>query len=148
MRRFIVLTMIAALISVSSLPLLPGPLVCVHAAERLADCDVCYDEMPAMSSMGHTMAEQDVHKKMASSAMMHDKQLSPAAQHCRIECGCGCHASLDGLPHQLAPHALAPASELVPSPVVIEAAALILWTAPFIAALPPPPPKPFPSKLS
>jgi len=34
----------------------------------------------------------------------HNKQLTPAEKECRIECGDGCHASLDGLPHQLAPH--------------------------------------------
>lgn len=26
---------------------------------------------------------------------------------CVIECGCGCHANIDSLPHQLAPHLFA-----------------------------------------
>jgi len=34
----------------------------------------------------------------------HHDALSSDMQDCRIECACGCHQSIDTLPHQLAPH--------------------------------------------
>jgi len=39
--------------------------------------------------------------------MMHDEHapaLALSADICRIECGCGCHHSIDSLPNLLAPH--------------------------------------------
>ncbi len=146
MRRFIALAMIAALVSVSSLPLLPKPLVCVHAAERLADCTSCHDK-PAAMTMHHAMAAPQV-RQQAAAAHAHHNRLSPAAQHCRIECGCGCHASQDGLPHQLAPHTLPPVSWLRQSLVVMAPAPLVTPLASVQAAPPSPPPKPVFSKLS
>jgi len=135
MRRFVALAMIAALVSVSSLPLLPKPLVCVHAAERLADCTSCHDKPAAMH---HAMAAP---RQQAAAAHAHHNRLSAAARHCRIECGCGCHASQDGLPHQLAPHTLPPVSWLRQSLVVMASMPLVAPLASVQAAPPSPPPK-------
>jgi len=140
MRRFIALAMIAALVSVSSLPLLPKPLVCVHAAERLADCTSCHNKPAAM------MQHAGRHQSAAMHA--HHQRLSPAAQHCRIECGCGCHASQDGLPHQLAPHTLPPVSWLRQPVVVMAPMPSVTPLASVQAAPPSPPPKPVFSELS
>jgi len=146
MRRFVALAMIAALVSVSSLPLLPGPEVYAYAAERMVDCDSCHNEMPAMHSMSHAMNAKNVHQKMTVSVNMHLQRLSPAAQHCRIEC-CG-HRDIDGLPHQLSPHQPALMSEMMLTfvmdvPVSLNERAILLQAAP-----PAPPPKLFFSKLS
>jgi len=98
MRRFVALALVAALVCVSSIPLLPGPAVCAFAAEHAAeDCDSCHADM-LMHDMHAGMAHA------AEDAHAHHARLSPAAQDCRIECGCGCHHSAEGFPNILAPH--------------------------------------------
>lgn len=45
-----------------------------------------------------------MHAAPAEASHAHQEKLSPAAQDCRIECGCGCHHSAEGFPNILAPH--------------------------------------------
>ncbi|MFQ5581591.1 MAG: hypothetical protein ACE5F3_03065 [Mariprofundaceae bacterium] len=120
------LALIAALVSVSSIPLLPGVSVCAYAAERVADdCDTCHADTQMHDMQMHDM-HMDMAHEMGSSAMMphhttekhaaehssdkaeaaqdHHAKLSPKAQSCRIECGCGCHHSADGFPNAFSPH--------------------------------------------
>jgi len=53
--------------------------------------------LPDMAGMSEQMAEQ-----------MNTESVTPAmnGQDCYIECGCRTDAHVDGMPHQLAPHAL------------------------------------------
>jgi len=53
--------------------------------------------LPDMAGMSEQMAEQ-----------MNTEAVTPAmnGQDCYIECGCRIDSHLDGMPHQLAPHAL------------------------------------------
>ncbi|MDQ6976278.1 MAG: hypothetical protein Q9M22_06930 [Mariprofundaceae bacterium] len=44
---------------------------------------------------------------MSNDAMMQEKSQHTVkldTNTCRIECGCGCHKTIDGLPHLLSPH--------------------------------------------
>ncbi|MDQ7011097.1 MAG: hypothetical protein Q9M29_04695 [Mariprofundaceae bacterium] len=108
MRRFVALALVAALVSVSSIPLLPGPAVCAFAAERVAEgCDSCHADMQMHemhTGMPHAASQHDMHAAPAEISHAHQAKLSPAAQDCRIECGCGCHHSAEGFPNILAPH--------------------------------------------
>jgi len=128
MRRITSLIMIAALLSVSGIPVLPKAAVC-HAAEHTSDCNTCHNGEHAMRHEAHAnhdaeqqqmMAHQghhDHHAAMESATATqsaeaeaqpqmhkHQKPLSAGEKECRIECGCGCNHSADGLPHLLAPH--------------------------------------------
>ncbi len=141
MRRFIALGMIAALLSVSSLPLLPSSVACAHGVGQMENCDDCHEGMNHSMTMKHG-TEHSMHHDDAASHQ-HSKKLSPAEKECRIECGCGCNASLDNLPYQLAPHALAPVFKLTPEFTAVEPVALASQMVFFPAAPPSPPPKPF-----
>jgi len=136
MKRTVAMSLIFSLLAVSSLPLLPASVICADAAERIGN----------HAMVMQTGIEYGIHHN--ATLHQHNKQLTPAEKECRIECGDGCHASLDGLPHQLAPHALAPVSALALPLAVIEPALLTPWIeAPGIA--PPSPPPRFPlSELS
>lgn len=143
MRRIISMVTIAALLSVSTVPLLPKRAVC-HAAETNTDCGTCHTgdhashDMVAhsMHAPGDAMTEhgmetdehrhgphdRDMHQPDPAGAEhemkmqqprdieqpqqmhKHHKKLSAAEKECRIECGCGCNHSVDGMPHLLAPH--------------------------------------------
>lgn len=124
MRRLLALFLIAAFISVSSLPLLPDEVVCVHADERMVVDSIMNHAHPAMM--------QHVHKKADG--------LSQAAQNCRIECGCGCHRDLDQLPHQFAPHIAALPCQPVAESCISESVwiPLKLDALPRVVSVPPP----------
>jgi hypothetical protein len=92
MRRLVALVLIAAFVSVSSLPLLPAEAACIYAAKRMT-----------ADTGGHqhsAVAHKHKNKKSGNA-------LSGEAQHCRVECSCGCHRDLDQLPHQFSPHVAA-----------------------------------------
>jgi len=91
MRRFIALCLIAAFISVSSLPLLPTDQTYAHATERMMNNHKCH-KMPMMNQSGH------IHGA-----------LSRGMRNCRIECGG--QRSLNQLPHQFSPHVVVNAVE-------------------------------------
>jgi hypothetical protein len=80
MRRLLALSMILSLLSVSSMPVQAEEPVCTSAMRQ------------ASGSVGRdtTAARQPVH----AGAYQLD-------HHVRIECGCGCHRDIDGLPHVL-----------------------------------------------
>jgi len=87
--------------------------------------------LPDMSPMAEQMVEQ-----------MHIQPVTPAmnGQDCYIECGCRIDTHLDGMPHQLAPHALSMDAE----PVSITLNPAIVMAMPalntrWLAASPPPP---------
>jgi len=145
MQRIISMITIAALLSVTSIPLLPKAAVC-HAVEANADCGTCHTDADAAKGMvahamhapgdsmehemqgdehRHGMHDHNMHQqtppahqhdqqmqkpdKLEKPLQMHkhQKQLSAAEKNCRIECGCGCNHSVDGLPYLLAPHVAA-----------------------------------------
>ena len=81
MRRLLVLTMILSLLSVSSLPVQAEEPVCTSAMPQASECVGC-DTAPAAMPAMHAGADRSGH-------------------HARIECGCGCHRDIDGLPHVL-----------------------------------------------
>jgi len=91
MRRLAVLLMMFALVSVTSLPLIPDQPVCVH------------ESAGQMQAMNHAVAaEMPMHEH--ARAHDHEAPMAGAMLDCRLECGCGCHDSIDGLPQVLAPH--------------------------------------------
>ncbi len=83
MRRCFSLFIVATLLFVSSVPMI----------SEAATCDV-----DAEASMSAVQMDHDVVNEHAAK-MVADLPLN------RIECGCGCHRSIDALPHLLAPHA-------------------------------------------
>jgi len=97
MHRIVSLFTIVALLSVTSLPLLPETSLC-HAAESITDRGTSYSKNASTHSMHH-----DSHKQIKTTHK-HTKRLSTAEKECRIECGCGCKRSVDGFPQVLSPH--------------------------------------------
>lgn len=128
MRRFVALAIIASLLSVSSIPLLPGASHCAHAAEAVTDedCTSCHtgkmveqavpapskghEKCPEMASaqpeMHHSDHAMHMDHTMAQAAEADHKhhQLTEAERECRIECGCGCNRVTKGFPLLLSPH--------------------------------------------
>jgi hypothetical protein len=123
MRRCLALSLIAAILSVSSIPLMPNQPVCAHAGERMEDCTSCHGDPAGAQSeramhashqanhMGHDSGHEghSGHEMAQQNAPMphmhgHDRALTDAEKECRIECGCGCHLSADGLPFLLSQH--------------------------------------------
>jgi hypothetical protein len=84
MRCLLALTMILSLLSVTAMPVQAEAPVCKYAMQTASGCDSC-------------------HRAVAGTAVQaadhHHARLDAAARHCRIECGCGCHRDIDGLPH-------------------------------------------------
>ncbi len=80
MRKWLALTTIFALLTVSSVP--------------LVSAEVCF--MPGMQAMDDE--QSDARGRMSALGMNQ-------AADCFIECGCRLHSNLDSLPHLLAPHA-------------------------------------------
>ncbi len=87
MRRVLVWTLIFATQAIAITPTLPAT-ECKPAVERIAEHAAMHE--------GHD----------------HTMHWFADWGTLRIECGCGCHASLDGLPMQLAPHAPACAPQV------------------------------------
>jgi len=118
MRRFVSLFVIAALLSVSSVPLVSAVACEMPAAAGVSAADglpgdmqdqhdhhamTMHDGMDSMPS-GTAMSQTDVAVPDIHAGHDHSAALTGDWQHCRIECGCGCHRSIDSLPHLLAPH--------------------------------------------
>jgi len=145
MRRFVALALIAALVSVSSIPLLPGAAVCAFAAERVAeDCNSCHTDMQMHqmhAGMSHAVSRNDMHAAPAEASHAHQAKLSPAAQNCRIECGCGCHHSAEGFPNVLAPHVFSDHGLGLLTMVIHVAAAMPAVPAYMSGRVPLPPPE-------
>jgi hypothetical protein len=84
MRRLLVFTMILSLPAVTAMPVQAEEPVCKSAIQQTSE-----------AVAGDTMAKPPV---QANAVQGHG--------HERIECGCGCHLDIDGLPHVLEPHTL------------------------------------------
>ncbi len=125
MRRLLALCLIVTFILVSSLPLLPDTVSCAHADERMAADSMMTHAQPATMQHGHESADG----------------LSEAAQHCRIECGCGCHRDLDQLPHQFAPHIAVLSCQPVAESCISESVWIPLKLDALPRVVPVPPPK-------
>lgn len=96
MRKVLAVLLSATLLCISSVP----------ASAEVASCTGHEIDVVAMMSgedmmhhAGHDNSGEEVH-------LGHDHHagLSGDWQKDRIECGCGCHRSIDSLPHLLAPH--------------------------------------------
>ncbi len=85
MRSWIALSMSLLLLFVSSMPLVSFADSCLLPRHMMAMDEGMHDGMPGIGQA----------------------HLGKDMQDCRIECACGCHRSVDALPHQLAPHVLA-----------------------------------------
>lgn len=158
MRRITSLFMIVVLVSITSLPVLPKAAVC-HAAEANAACDTCHPQESVANSSIHDMHAQMIHhdapkhsdhdqkqhdhQNMEQPKEMHkhQKQLSAAEKGCRIECGCGCNHSMDGLPNLLSPH-LTSATGLEVGESTVRIEVTLFSERPLLTAtVPSPPPK-------
>jgi len=90
MRKFVSLFISLTIVLISSIPLVPISSACdgsdtlSHAAAML-DSDPHIHHHPAIEVSTNNLAKA-------------------ADKTCQIECGCGCHNSIDSLPHALAPH--------------------------------------------
>jgi len=82
MRKGFCFFLVAAILAVSSIPLLP--MDSSGNAQAASYCPFCHTKMASMNHTRHAM--------------------TPSMRHCRIEC-CG-HHDVGGLPHLLAPHAV------------------------------------------
>ena len=88
MQRFVGFLMVFTLLSVSSVPI---------AAEAVAHNQ---PEQATHESEMHMQDDQTQHQLQSH----HDSMKIKDCQQTRIECGCGCHRSVDSLPHLLSPH--------------------------------------------
>jgi len=149
MRRSISLFMIALLVSITSLPMLPKAAVC-HAAEANVACEPCHPQESTAIGTAHDMHADMMHgsgmemqhsMEQPKEMHKHQKQLSAAEKNCRIECGCGCNHSADGLPNLLSPHVSSTSEFKMNKPTArIEPTTLpALHT--FVSSDPSPPPK-------
>ena len=105
MRKFLALFLACSLLAVSSVP----------AVAMATECAPAMHEQ--MHEQTHELHDMDAHADhgVAHEPVMHehDQALAGDWQHDRIECGCGCHRSIDSLPHLLAPHALTLSSDTI-----------------------------------
>ena len=101
MRKLLVMIMSVTLLIISSVPMSAVAAICdipVHTS--------AHDEIAA--STEQVMVHEDEHVLHE-----HDMTLNDDWQHDRIECGCGCHNSIDSLPQLLAPHMASDAIQLI-----------------------------------
>ncbi len=92
MRKLLVMMMSVTLLIVSSVPMSAVAAICTIPVNASVHDDMAAD-------MGQGMQHGDEHVQHE-----HSMALNSDWQHERIECGCGCHNSIDSLPHLLAPH--------------------------------------------
>lgn len=113
-QRLLVRLMICSLLMVTGVPM--------SASAKIFDMGNFVSDNAISDSMQHTMDHP-----------MHD-------DNCVIECGCGCHHSIDSLPSLLAPHM--PATALFNTAdhqfLTIEETSLALTTIPAVTPSPPP----------
>ncbi len=88
MRKLVSLAISLTILMVSSLPLVPLASACP----------------PAHASAMQVMDEMQMHQEGQHPAMHAAAHIDVDAGQACIECACGCHNSIDSLPHVLAPH--------------------------------------------
>jgi hypothetical protein len=89
MRKLIVMTMTFTLLIISSVPMSLAAAACAVPVHNTSSAEMAAD----------MHSEHDQHAEHE-----HSMALNNDWQHDRIECGCGCHNSIDSLPQLLAPH--------------------------------------------
>lgn len=103
MRKAVSLLVALAVVLISSMPMAPAVLACTgmpaHATGSMEP-----GSMGQNSMHENSMHQGSMHEGMAAAAQLAAQQIDRAADHACIECGCGCHADIDSLPHMLAPH--------------------------------------------
>ncbi|GAV21312.1 hypothetical protein MMIC_P2295 [Mariprofundus micogutta] len=102
MRKFVAVFLAWTLLIISSAPL----------SVEAASCAMPEHDMVSEQSMadGHAHHVNHDESATADSGHEHHMALMNDWQKDRIECGCGCHRSVDSLPHLLAPHMIDSAS--------------------------------------
>jgi len=137
MRKLFTMFMSITLLFVSSVPMLSEAASCELPAHEIAMQEATMHEFGVHENLsgmptGHASnAEQ--HVRLA--ALTGDLPLN------RIECGCGCHRSIDALPHLLAPHLFSLAlslNDVASVPVAPQSFAMPVTIA---VAIPVPPPR-------
>ncbi|ATX81226.1 hypothetical protein Ga0123462_0351 [Mariprofundus ferrinatatus] len=84
---------------------LAATLLCVSSVPAFAEAASCAGpEVAAITAGGEHAMHHDDGLDEAHLGHDHSAGLSADWQKDRIECGCGCHRSVDALPHLLAPH--------------------------------------------
>jgi len=91
MRKLFAMVLSVTLLIISSVPMSVASTFCV---------------IPVQTSAQHEMPDIDEGMMHETSHVRHDHgiALNGVWQHDRIECGCGCHNSIDSLPYMMAPH--------------------------------------------
>ena len=148
MKRFLALSLVAAILSVSSIPLLPNQPVCAHAGERMEDCAGCHGDMAATHNAhamghdgGHKHSGHELAEQNTPMAHKHDRAMTDGEKECRIECGCGCHRSADGLPLLLSNHVTVSVKLNHPISVSIANAEPFITPEEYTVRIPIPPPQ-------
>ena len=100
MRKPIVMIISVTLLIISSVPMSAVAAICdipVHTS--------AHDDMTANMEQGMVHEETSVQHE-------HGMAMNDDWQYDRIECGCGCHNSIDSLPHLFFPHITSDAIEM------------------------------------
>lgn len=92
MRKLLVMMMSLTLLIISSVPTSAVAAFCTIPVQSSS-----HDDMAA--EMEHGTMHEETHVQHE-----HNMALNDDWQRDRIECGCGCHNSIDSLPHLFAPH--------------------------------------------
>jgi hypothetical protein len=89
MRKLLVMTISLTLLIISSVPMSAAAVACAVPVHNRLSAEIAAD-----IQSGHGMYAEHEHGMALNNDWQHD----------RIECGCGCHNSIDSLPQLLAPH--------------------------------------------
>ena len=129
MQKLVVMMMSATLLILSSVPMSAVAAICdipVHTSS--------HDDMAVDMEQG--MQHEDAHVQHE-----HSMALNSDWQHDRIECGCGCHNSIDSLPHLFAPHLTSDTVRLAEQlPAVLSVRFKTAWLV-YAVRVPLPPPQ-------
>jgi len=131
MRKFVAVFLSLSLLIISSVPLSVQAAACAMP-EHVAVGDQGTDNHA--HHMNHEVSVEEDQGHEHKMALMGDWQKD------RVECGCGCHRSVDNLPHLLAPHMIDNAgfhAGEVSIMVSIQPVTILLLTAAQVS-LPPP----------
>jgi len=147
MRQFVALFMSITLLFVSSVPMLADAASCELPAHAIVMQKIVVQEMAKHAKGMHGTG---LHKNVSEMSMHHASNATEHVRHAalngdlplnRIECSCGCHRSVDALPHLLAPHAFSVHPMLVDGFSVPVAPQVFVVPETMEAAIPVPPPR-------
>jgi len=98
MRKFVALMLSLMIVLLSSMPMVPLASACAPAHDA-----AMHGMDDGIDMQAHHAAMQAADTQTVASDVLASNVKAEAGQAC-IECGCGCHDSIDSLPHMLAPH--------------------------------------------